>query len=259
MAVSTNYLYITIIGLSVGIFAYIVDVLLLNKYFKRKKPATLSLTITIFSLGSAALVLGVFSLVTYLEASEIELYNLGIDISYILITIGSIALFNFALQIFAPRKNWVRLVYSIIGGIVIGLLFSDIIPLESENFRTQIIEFVETKASTWKVVMMLVLAITAFIVLLVYTLQESRKVEFLWEKRGFQLISLFAISGILSFVLLALDSVLEVIIDDFTQLLYYLGLAITVPGFIFAYLGYIYPAWLRNIFREKEEKAELTL
>ncbi|MBD3191527.1 MAG: hypothetical protein GF308_12835 [Candidatus Heimdallarchaeota archaeon] len=242
-----------VIGFTVGFFAILIDILLLRKYQQRKKSATLTLTAAIFSFGLAAISLAVFALLTELKVSKYGLNFVGINIGYIFTMVADIAIFNFTLQIFVPRDKWIKLVYSICGGVVIGLILPDVVPLSSGGFQDEELlrEIIESETNLWKLIILLVLTFIAFTTLLVFALRETRKADLTWEKRGFQFIALFAFVGILVYLFLVLDSFLDQILIKKTQILYHVGLSLTVVDFIFAYLGYIYPPWLRNLFREK--------
>lgn len=253
MAIETGPLITIIIGFIVGVFAIAIDILLLRKYQQRKKSATLTLSAGIFSFGLAAIILAVFTLLTELKVSKFGLNFVGINLGYLFTMIADIAIFNFTLQIFAPRDKWIKLVYSILGGVIVGLILPDVIPLSSGGFEDEELlrQIIESETNLWKLIILLVLTFIAFTTLLVFALRETRKADLTWEKRGFQFIAIFAFVGILVYLFLVLDSVLDQLLPEKTQILYHIGLGLTVIDFIFAYLGYIYPPWLRNLFREK--------
>ncbi|MEA2071279.1 MAG: hypothetical protein U9O98_08315, partial [Asgard group archaeon] len=214
---NTDTLLTIIIGYLITSIIIAINILLVIKYRQRKKTNTLILISALSFFGLATFSLGTGDLLTALNATSYNLRYVGMTLGYIFTIAACIAIFQFTVQIFLPRLTWVRIFHPISGGFIIGVLFDQIIPVTSNNFWGDFANELQTKASLWTIILMLVYTLITFSILLIYAFKQSNQADFIWEKRGFQMIGIFALLTIISYLFFTLDSIVDAATGNPTQ------------------------------------------
>ena len=235
----------------------IVVIFLYIKYSNRRRPAALSLatSFTFWGLGALAVLIG--SLLQYIiqpapSPGVLQYSRYGFNIGYALSAISNMFLMLFVSQIYARytlfRKTgkMLPLINAILNGLTIGLLV-DSIQANPSNPEYGLVATIYH----------LVLTFIVFIFLLAFSISARNQSMYRWEKAGFTFIIVSAISGIMIYLMFALDRILTVLVPGFeygyTAFLY-IGWSFAILMATFAYAGYVMPEGLRKMFSEEEAK-----
>ena len=236
---------------------FIVVVFLFIKYAKRKRPAALSLAITFTFWGLGALSVLIGSILQYVidpapSPGVLQYTRYGFNIGYALSAISNIFLMLFISQIYSRytffRKTgkMIPLINGILNGITIGLLI-DAIQTNTANPEYGLVPTIYH----------LVLTFIAFTFLLGFSISARRQSLYKWERAGFAFIIVSALSGIMIYLMFALDRIATLFIPGFeygyTPFLY-IGWSFAILMATFAYAGYVMPEGLRKMFSEEEAK-----
>lgn len=236
---------------------FIVVIFLFIRYAKRKRIAALTLatTFTFWGLGALAVLVG--SLLQYIilpapNPGVIQFTRYGFNLGYVFSAISNIYMVLFVSQIFAQspmfRKTGkiIPLVNAILNGLTIGLIIDSI---QTDPYNPAY--------GLTPTIYHLVLTIIAFAFLLGFSLIARKNSLYRWEKAGFSFIIGSALSGIMIYLMFALDRIATLLIPGFeygyTPFLY-IGWSCAILMATLAYAGYVMPPNLRKWFSETEVK-----
>jgi len=238
----------------VAVAVTIVVIFLYKRYIERRRIAalTLAVTFTFWNLGAFAVFIG--SLIHYLKQpiaeGNLQFVRYGFNIGYALSAISNIFLVLFISQIFAQSplfrktQKLVPLINAIFNGITIGLIIDTIVtdPLNPSYALEQTIYH-------------LVMTFIAFLLLLFFSIIARGRAEYRWEKAGFGFIIGSALSGIMIYLMLALDRVVTLFVPGFEEgytPFLYVGWSFAIIMCTLAYAGYVMPTFLRRLFKEEK-------
>jgi len=260
-----NLQSLVMMGLT-AFFVSIIVIFLFVKYFQRKRIPALTLALTFLMWDFASLIVFIFGTIHYLHYTTpeagIQYARYGINLGYAFSALSNSLMVLFISQIFSQAtifrktKKTIPIINALLNGVTIGFVADSII--QSFVFE-DVISYLNPAYSLNQIIYHLALTFFAFIFLLVLSAQQRRRATFRWEKAGFGFIIYSAIMGILVYVFLALDEVVQTFVSLFSEgytIFNVIGWAFGILMCFFAYLGYVMPPWLRNAFQEKslEEK-----
>lgn len=254
---------IIIVGLTM-IAVYATVIMLFTKYLARRKEPALTLATTFLFWGFSGTSLLIFIILHYINmpipAGEIQYARYGINLGYLFSAGSNIFMVLFVSQIFSQSpmfrrtKKIIPLVNAILNGITIGLIINTI----TLSFRAEdITELYNPQYPIPQTIYHLLLTFFSFILLFAFSLRERRNASLRWERAGFTFILLYAISGVMIYVMFVLDlifALIYAIFDDGYTIFYFAGWIFAILMTLFAYLGYAMPQGIRNLLKEKEEK-----
>ena len=234
------------------------------RYFKRRKAAALTLAVAFnfWNLGALGLFLGKLiqylgeqSIITNPYYTSIGFSDFGINIGYGFSALSNVFIVLFVAVVFTQspmfRKTGmiVPIIFGAMNGVTIGLLIG-------ATFNT----WPQPTYSLVPTLYHLVLTFISFGALIFFTRGPLKAADLRWEKAGFRFIILSGIFGILIYLFFAIDFVLgdfgfiEIFAEGFTPF-YYAAYGMAILMCVFAYLGYVMPEFIRNLFKEHDEKA----
>lgn len=228
------------------------------RYFSRRRVAALTLAIAFNSWDIGALCLFLGKLIQYLveqgmirntDYTGIGFSNLGINIGYGFSALSNVFILLFVTIVFSQSgifrrtRMLIPIIFGGLNGITIGLLIGHTF----DTWPNPVYTLVPT-------IYHLVLTFIAFLALMLFTVRPYQSANLRWEKAGFRFIILSAALGIITYLSFALDFVLgsgesPVLPGGFTAF-YYIAYAASILMCIFAYLGYVMPNFIRNLYKE---------
>ena len=255
---------IIMVGLAtLAVFSTVI--LLFIRYLQRKKMPALTLVITFLFWGLGGLSVLIMFILHYLNApqlaGEVQYARYGINLGYLFSAISNIFMVLFVSQIFSQSplfrrtKSTLPIINGILNGITIGLIINSI-SLSLDTTNPDITEIYNPQYPIAQTVFHLIMTLTAFILLQGFSIKYSRQASTRWEKVGFNFINLYAISGMMIYILFAVDLIVAELFTYFAYgytIFNYLGWACGILMAVFGYLGYAMPTGIRNMLKEKEE------
>jgi len=245
------------------LFVTFVVIMLYVRYAKRRKTAALALAVAFSFWDIAIICLFVMRLISYLTESGrlvletgLDFSALGINLGYAFSAISNVFIMVFVAIVFSQSPLFRKTgMFSVIflgalNGITIGMLFGNTIdtwPSPAYNLGPTVYH--------------LLLTIISFSALIIFTRQPFQQATTRWQKAGFRFIILSGIFGILIYVSFALDVALgdfaaSVFGDGYTMFFYF-AYVFAIFMCSFAYLGYVMPDFVRNFYKEQEEKESI--
>ena len=251
-----NIGFLVSIGLAFT-FVLVVTIFLLIKYAERKRIAALTLAGSFSWYALSALCVFIGALLQYVfnpaPLEEVVQYSrYGFNLGYIFSAVSNIYLVLFVSQIFSQtsffRKTgkMLPLINAILNGITIGLVI--------DAFQTSPYNPAYGLIPT---IYHLVLTFIAFGLLLGFSIDARRDATYRWEKAGFTFIIGSALSGIMIYLMLALDRIATLAIAGFEEgytPFVYIGWTFAILMSTLAYAGYVMPEGLRKWFSKQEVK-----
>jgi hypothetical protein len=242
-------------------------IMLLIRYLQRRKMPALTLVITFLFWGLGGLSVFVMFILHYLNgpgipAGDVQFARYGINLGYLFSAISNIFMVLFVSQIFSQSplfrrtKSAIPIINAILNGITIGLIINAI-SLSLDTTNSEITEIYNPTYPIAQTVFHLVMTLFAFILLQGFSIKYRRQASTRWERVGFNFINYYAMSGMMIYILFAVDLIvaeLFVYFENGYTIFNYLGWACAVLMAIFGYLGYAMPSRIRNMLKEKEEK-----
>ena len=242
------------------LFVTFVVIMLFVRYFNRKRSAALGLAVAFAFWDIAIITLFVMRVLTYLQAlgkitNNFDFSGLGINIGYGFSALSNVFIFVFCALVFAQaplfRKTgmFVPFIIGALNGITIGMLIG--ITTNSINAGTNI------SYDLFPTIYHLLLTFFSFGALIFFTRQPLKQSTTRWQKAGFRFIILSGVFGILIYLSFAIDVVLQEIWPEIFQsytIFFFLAYIFALFMLSFAYLGYVMPDFVRNFYKEQEEK-----
>jgi len=244
------------------IFVLIVTIPLYIVYFQRKKSAALTLAVafTFWALGALSVFIGclIHRILLQVDEGEIQYAGYGINFGYAFSALSNIFMVLFVSQVYSKfnlfnrTQKVIPLINAILNGITIGLIIDTI---------TKSIETIDVEKKynpdypIGQTIYFLVWTLVAFLFLLIYSAKARIIATYRWEKVGFLLIVLSAVSGMLVYISFALDIVVQeafpsAFIGGYT-IFNILGWLFAIFMANLAYFGYLMPKRLRALFKEE--------
>ncbi|MHA1156500.1 MAG: hypothetical protein ACTSQK_10370 [Candidatus Heimdallarchaeota archaeon] len=244
----------------------IVVAALYYRYFNRRRVAALALAVAFntWVLGALGLFLGKLiqyliekSIITDASYVGIGFSDLGINIGYGFSALSNVFVMVFVALVFSQSpmfrktKMLIPIIFGSLNGITIGLLIG-------ATFNT----WPNPAYTLLPTLYHLVLTFISFFALMLFTIRPLREANLKWEKAGFRFIIISAVFGVITYLSFALDFMTAsdglipiFLVDGFTPL-YYVAYGAAILMCIFAYLGYVMPNFVRNLYKESspEEK-----
>lgn len=170
---------------------------------------------------------------------------LGYNLAYTMSAYGNILLALFFLRIYQKEHVIpIVIIYAILNIVNTSLLIYSSVQISIGIATDQLIYLI----------FHLILALTLYIYMIRAAILSSNKEVTLKVRRGFQLIALFGLCLLLTFVFFVIDFILGAQYSPFV----YVGWTSAAVGAILAYLGYIMPDWLKKRWEEPEIQEKST-
>lgn len=229
------------------------------RYFDRRRVAALALAVAFnfWVLGALCLFLGKLiqylienGIITSTSYTSIGFSDLGINIGYGFSALSNVFIMLFVTVVFSQSpmfrrtKMLIPIIFGAFNGITIGLLIG-------ATFNT----WPNPAYTLLPTLYHLALTFISFFTLMFLTIQPLRSAELKWEKAGFRFIILSAVFGVLTYLSFALDFVfgsggLVVLFPEGYTPFYYFAYGAAILMCSCAYLGYVMPNFIRNLYKE---------
>lgn len=244
------------------VFVTFVVAMLYVRFVKRKRNAALALAVAFSFWDVAIICLFVMRLLSYLTVSGrmtdygISFSDFGINLGYIFSAISNVFIFVFCAIVFTQSPMFRKtgmfpvIVVGALNGITVGMLIGNTI----NTWPSPAYELGPT-------VYHLLLTFLSFGALIFFTRQPFRQSTSRWEKAGFRFIILSGIFGILIYLSFAIDVVMGDFVPFFDggyTIFFFFAYVFALFMLSFAYLGYVMPDFVRNFYKEQEEKEVIT-
>ena len=236
------------------------------QYYRRRRLAALLIAFSFLFWGLAAIATFVgtlLQLVLYPDGAiegAIQYSRYGINIGYIFSALTNIFIVYFVSEIFSQKQvfKYTGKIMPILHGILNGVTIGMIIHLFVRSFDPTSSDYLNPAYGLGKTIYHLAWTMTAFTILLVFSVQARKKASLRWEKVGFSFIIATAVLAQLVYVFFAIDLVVQdvwasVFDSGYTHFnnLGWLTAAIMVN---LAYIGFFMPNWLRERLKKPEAK-----
>ena len=230
------------------------------RYFDRRRVAALTLAVAFnaWVIGALGLFLGKLiqylidkEIITSTSYTSIGFSDFGINIGYGFSALSNVFIMLFVALVFSQSpmfrrtKMLIPIIFGALNGITIGLLVG-------ATFNT----WPNPEYTLLPTLYHLALTFISFFALMFLTIRPLRAAELKWEKAGFRFIILSAIFGLTTYICFALDfmtaseGLMPIFsIEGFTPF-YYIAYGAAILMCIFAYLGYVMPNFIRNLYKE---------
>ena len=242
--------------------------LLFVRFIQRRKAPALTLVMTFFFFGLGGVSVLVCFILHYVNspvlAGEIQWARYGINLGYLFSAISNIFVVFFVSQIYSQSpmfrrtKKAIPISNAILNGITVGLIINAISISVNIDSLTDVTEYYNPLYPIGQTIFHLVMTLLAFILLQFFSIKYRREATTRWERVGFNFINYYSMSGMLIYVMFALDLVLgdlwPTVFGAGYTIINYFGWGFAVLMAIFGYLGYAMPKGIRNLLKEKEEK-----
>lgn len=232
-----------ILSIASAAFIFLICLLILTRYIKRKKINTLYLAISIFFWGLSC----IFASNIYLLAESNLTWVIWCQkFVYVCVFLGTMFTYQFAQGIFLQNKKIIMLIYWAIGLIVIILTLA----LDSVEFGV-FPDGSDYPLLTIKLafsILVVVYILPTIISLIVKALQSANRIEDKGYKFGFRVISVGQFMIILTFIV---DTIASIVINN-VQLysaMLYLTWIFPLIGVGCYYIGWILPNWVKKIMK----------
>jgi len=240
------------------LFVTFVVIMFYVRFAKRKRTAALTLAVAFSFWDIAIICLFIMRLLSYLVESgrlsySYDFSNLGITLGYAFSAISNVFILIFCAIVFAQsplfRKTGMfsAIVVGALNGITVGMLIGFTI-----NAYPNAPEY-----NLGPTVYHLLLTFLSFSALIIFTRQPLKQSTTRWQKAGFRFIILSGVFGILIYLSFAIDVVLQEIWPEIFEsytIFFFLAYVFALFMLSFAYLGYVMPDFVRNFYKEQEEK-----
>ena len=237
------------------------------QYQKRKRLAALLIAFSFLFWGLAALSTFIGALLQYIYYNAsgpiegaFQYARYGINIGYLFFAITNIFIVYFVSEIFSQKQvfKYTGKIMPILLGILNGVTIGLIIHMLARSFDPASDNYWNPTYPLGQTIYHLAWTLTAFTILLVFSVQARRKATLRWEKAGFSFIITTAVLAELVYVFFTMDLAVQEIwaatfSSGYTHFnnLGWLTAAIMV---MFAYLGFFMPDWLRDRLKQLEVK-----
>jgi hypothetical protein len=244
---------------TVVIFATFIVAMLFRRYFIRRKPAALALSVAFMWWDFAIISLFICRLLAFLRdegflpafaAGDIKTEDLGIMIGYGYSALSNVFIMVFVALVFSQSPMFRRtgmlipLLIGALNGVTIGLLIGSTIDT-----------FPQPEYQLMPTIYHLLLTIISFSALIIFTVRPLKYADYKWEKAGFRFIIVSGVFGILIYLSFAIDfmlgpGLLQVFDQGYTPM-YFIAYVFAVVMISFAYMGYVMPKFIRDRYKEK--------
>lgn len=219
---------VSILSLTIGIMTFV-------KWQKRKRKATLFLSLAILGYSLAIILVNIGHYLDFFssEYPAITYADVGLTLSFVFFLLANVLTRLFIQMVFIDEtKPAFLMFFGLIHGLTIGLLLSNV-STEHGSFESNL---------NYLIIGVLLLLIVNG-QLIFFAFKEMQKNEKKLPKIGFLLIGLFGVFIILVFIFIIAD---VIAITPFS-VFYYLSMVTAIFAIIFAYLGYIMPDWFKHL------------
>ena len=244
----------------------IVVIRMFIQYHKRKRLAALLIAFSFFFWGLAVIATFIGALLQKIYypidpiVGAVQYSRYGINIGYLFSALTNIFIVYFVSEIFSQKQvfKYTGKIMPILHGILNGVTIGLIIHMLARSFDPASDNYWNPTYPLGQTIYHLAWTLTAFTILLVFSVQARRKATLRWEKAGFSFIITTAVLAELVYVFFTMDLAVQEIwaatfSSGYTHFnnLGWLTAAIMV---MFAYLGFFMPDWLRDRLKQLEVK-----
>ena len=224
-----------------GLFMMTLAIRAIVRYRQKQSKVTLYLMFGLFLYAFAALISGITKYIDFVSnvGRDVVSYStLGILVAYCMMSLANVFFALLLTELFLKDKNQFPFFISIASFIIIGLIIPHIAPVDGayDEITFYLFFFI--------LVTMLLhgsLARRAF--------SESRNSQSKLTSMGFKLIAGFSILVIATLVFFITDLVYGQITNGGYTIFYYIGWITVGLATLCGFLGYIMPAWFRNMIQ----------
>ncbi|MHA1341762.1 MAG: hypothetical protein ACTSRZ_18130 [Promethearchaeota archaeon] len=225
-------------------FGWYLTTLLYKRWRSKQKKATMLLFLTFLMLTVciSGLLVGFIQMV--ITGLKLWLYRFSLAFAYVFLSIGNIFLMEFAAEIFTVEKKYIRK-YQVAMGLIAIMVA---LPWNYYGWPQEVIDVQPIPSiRMYSQLALLTVSILVYSRIFMTALHASKRVSDKYAKVAFRYIAFSQISEILFFVFILLD----VMTFTFTPLsgytvFVYIAWCFVGLFFLFCYLGYIMPNWLRQ-------------
>lgn len=239
------------------ILSFYISSIILLKWREHKNIATLYLSLALFSITFAVLIVftGLASwfftwifAVPNISVISPAYYPITLPLGYCLVIIYDIFLFLFTSQIFFMGKNEKKVIPFVIIGIILAILLW----LPTNYWGVNIMLFDPPSTRTLVLALYLLYNVIIYIILASYAFKEAKKSEDKEHRIGFQAIAYGQISNIIVFIFFLLDAFLLLLnpTSPGYSIFTYLAWACALFAVFLFYLGFILPTWFRDFIKK---------
>ncbi|MHA1186711.1 MAG: hypothetical protein ACTSXA_12860 [Candidatus Heimdallarchaeota archaeon] len=242
----------------------IVVIRMFIQYHKRKRLAALLIAFSFFFWGLAVIATFVGALLQKIYypinpiAGAFQYSRYGINIGYLFSALTNIFIVYFVSEIFSQKQVFkytgkiMPILHGLLNGVTIGLIIHALVksfdPTNPDRFNPAY--------PLGQTIYHLAWTLTAFTILLIFSVQARKKASLRWEKAGFSFIIATAVLAQLVYVFFTIDlAVQEVWASVFSSGYTHfnnLGWLTAAIMAILAYFGFFMPNWLRDRLKQLE-------